>query len=361
MNLHGQHNSGSMPGQRKEALVCVFGLLLIVTCGTLGFKLIEDDWTIWRALFFTLVTITTVGYGDEGISPGGEIFAAVLLIVGIATATYCLSSLVRYTLACQLDWGKRMQKKIDGLSGHFVICGFGRMGQTVCEELAAAGFTVVVIEDDSDHFDDAVSSGFLAIHGDCSDDELLERASVRNAQGVVCVASSDPENVFVTLSVRETNPTAFIACRAGSESAASKMKRAGANLVVSPYVTAGSTIASAIARPNGSQESYANCDLEMTEIAVKSCETLFGKSVNQVVAIYQSIVIVAVRLSTGNVIMRPNPDYTFTIDDVVIVAGDVESLRRLNGIESTEMVKLASAIKDANCEPHLDSVGTASV
>ena len=206
----------------------------------------EPTWGVWKAFFFTMITISTVGYGDQGISPLGERFAAVLLLVGIATATYSLSALVNVAVNCQLEWKRKMQRQIDQLQQHFIICGFGRIGKTVCEQLAAAGESFVVLEKDPDSYQAALDQGHLAILGDSTEDPNLRQAGVTRARGVICVINSDAENVFITLSVRELNPQAFIASRADAEGASRRGKRAGADLVISPYTTAGLTLARAV-------------------------------------------------------------------------------------------------------------------
>jgi voltage-gated potassium channel len=113
------------------ALRCMLALLIVTAIGRAGFMLIERDWSLWKALFFTLITITTVGYGDQGLSSNGEVFAAMMILLGIGTATYSLSSLVQIAVTYQASWKRRMQRHISRLEDHFIISGYGRIGQTV--------------------------------------------------------------------------------------------------------------------------------------------------------------------------------------------------------------------------------------
>ena len=228
------------------ALRCLLALAAVTAFGTVGFAVIEQDWTLWKSLFFTLITITTVGYGDEGLSENGEVFAAVLLLLGIGTATYSLTSLVQIAVNYQTAWKRKMTRQINRLMDHFIICGFGRIGLTVAEQLQESGVPFVVIDCDEKQVEIALERGFLVVEGNSADDETLQQAGIQNARGIICAINSDAENVFVTLCARELNPGAFIASRASTESAARRMKRAGASLVVSPYISAGNQIANAV-------------------------------------------------------------------------------------------------------------------
>jgi voltage-gated potassium channel len=233
-------------GEGKTILRSVLALAVVVAAGTYGFMLVEPGWGVWKSFFFTLITITTVGYGDQGLSESGQRFAAILLLVGIATATYCLSSIVTITVQYQKTWKRRMQQRIKRLQGHFVICGYGRIGATVCQEFVTAGVPFVVIEKHEAAHQAALESGHLAIHGNADEDHVLRQAGMERARGVICVINSDAENVFIALSAREINPTAFVAARADAEVAVRRLERAGASLVISPYTTAGMTIANTI-------------------------------------------------------------------------------------------------------------------
>lgn len=236
--------------EAKAIFRCLLALVTVILIGTCGFMMVEPDWGVWKSFFFTLITITTVGYGDAGLSESGQKFAVVLLLVGIGTATYSLSALVRIAIQCQLAWKCKMQKKINQLQDHFIICGFGRIGVTVCQKIAAAGVPFVVIERDEEACEAALHHGYLVIHGNSAEDDVLREAGLERARGVICVINSDAENVFITLCAREMNPTAFVASRAAAEGAVRRLERAGASLVISPYTTAGLTIANAILAPS---------------------------------------------------------------------------------------------------------------
>ncbi len=146
-------------GQGTMALRCIAALASVTIFGTVGFRLIEQDWDLWESLYFTLITITTVGYSDNGLSPTGQKFATILLLVGIGTATYSLSVLVQIAVSCQLAWKQKMQKQIDRLTGHIVVCGFGRIGRTICERLAAGGISFAIVENHEPAYQSAIECG----------------------------------------------------------------------------------------------------------------------------------------------------------------------------------------------------------
>ena len=315
------------------ALRCACALSLVIAVGTLGFMLIEEHWGLWKSLFFTLITITTVGYSDQNLSSRGEIFAAMLLLFGIGTATYSLTSFVQLAISYQSAWKKKMQKNIEQLQDHFLVCGFGRMAEAVCEELRTSEVPFVAIENDQQRFNEAVERGYLAVFGSSSDDQILEQAGVRRARGVICATGSDAENVFITLCVREMNLEAFIASRASTESAARRMKRAGASLVVSPYTTAGLNIADAILRPKLAEYLRNNrrkeCNLELMEFTIMEGSSLEGNQIKDVGMYFSDVVFVAIKRPEQKQNVRPGGDEVFHLGDIVTIAGHPDDLEQV--------------------------------
>ena len=212
----------------RQAVQCVCALRLVIVFGSFGFTLLEQEWSIWKALFFTLITVTTVGYGDEGLSERGEVFAAVLLLVGIATVTYCFRNVVSFVADYRFAWRRRMMKRIKALKDHFVVCGFGKIGQSVCQKLAEANVPFIVVDSDQARYEEALELQYLAVRGNAHCDQLLQSINTTKAKGLVCATSKDAENVFITISVKEMNPDIYIASRAGYSSDVGKIQRAGA-------------------------------------------------------------------------------------------------------------------------------------
>jgi voltage-gated potassium channel len=257
-------------------------LLAVVTIGgTMGFVVIED-WGLWRSFYFTLITITTVGYGDEGISEGGRKFATLLLIGGVASFSYSLATLVQVSVANQLAWKKRMQKRIDQMKEHVTVCGFGRMGASTVSNLEAQGVPFVLIERDPEIFEKAVASGHLAIEGVGTDDDSLLAAGIERATHVIGAVDSVADNIVTAMSARELNPSLVIITRGETEEESRKLKRAGVDRVLSPFRSGGREIADLVTKPNVAdflaRASAGGGDVILAEIEICEGSELVGVS-----------------------------------------------------------------------------------
>ena len=318
----------------RAALGCIGAIVIVVVSGTLGFWLLEPEWGIWRSLYFTLITVTTVGYGDEGISPHGEGFAAILLIVGIATFTYSLTTLVQIATNQEAIRKRKMQKQIDQTKDHVLVCGYGRMGQSVCNELDHDGISCVVIDQDSEKCRQAAEEGRLVLHGSASDDDLLLRAGIERARSIVCAVNCDAENIFITITARELGKNIFIASRAEVESTARKLERGGASLVVLPHEMAGSSIARSIVNPHLAKvlqrQRHCQESIQLGEVSVCDNSPLVNQTIAGFGASEQSIVFVAIHRSTGAILLRPSGEDVFSSGDTVIVAGRPGDLNRMH-------------------------------
>jgi voltage-gated potassium channel len=329
LSLPGTEHHESRIVMRSIAMMC--GVVLV---GTVGFLLIEPGWTLWRAIYFTLITITTVGFGDEGISETGQKFAALLLVCGIGTATWTLTTVVQYAVSYQFDWQRRMKKMISTTSNHIIICGFGRIGHTICKELAESEIPCVVIDRDEHRIAEALACGYMAVMGDTTDEQVLRDAGLQRARGIVCATSSDAENVFITLTAREINPGVMIASRANADTSARRMEHAGASLVVSPFLTAGIDLARAIIKPHlaellrSSQRS--DGDFALSEVLIEPGSTLEGQTPRTYGQEEGSISFIAIKREGEGTIYRPGGQETFRPHDIIIAAGAPDALARMS-------------------------------
>lgn len=305
----------------------------VVLTGTFGFYFIEADWSLWRAFYFTLITITTVGYGDDGISPASEVFAVLLLVSGIGTATWTLSTVVQFAVGCQFDPARRMKRRIQKMENHVIVCGFERLGQTLCRELRESGLEIVVLTDSSESLAEAIGLGFIGFQGDPTDELALIDAGIERARGVVCCMETDAENILATLTARDMNSDAFIATLAENESAASRFQRAGATHVVSPYTTAGVDIARAILRPHLTEllkdAHRSTGDFAMSEIRVEPGSRLAQETPESFGGVEESIAFIAVRREGGELIYRPSGTERFLGNDIIIAAGQTDAMARM--------------------------------
>ena len=199
-------------------------LAAIITVGTLGYMLIEEQ-NFLNALYMTIITLTTIGYGETfSLNTDGRIFTILLVLAGVGTVAYALASTVEFMVEGRMSglMGRRkMRKEIDNLLGHYILCGYGRVGQYIAMDLSGAGVSFVVIEKDLEVADAALEMGFTVIKSDATDDETLRAAGIERAKGLVTALSSDAENLYVTLTARELCPHLFIVCAAKEESSPS--------------------------------------------------------------------------------------------------------------------------------------------
>ena len=339
--------------QARATFRCVITLFLVILAGTTGFFFIEKDWSLWQSLYFTLITITTVGYSEQDLSRHGQMFAAVLLLCGIGTATYTLTSLAQIATDYRRSWRRRMQQKFNRLSDHYLVCGFGRMGMTICEELHRAGKPLLIIDTDTEAYNRAIELGYLAIHGSADDEKVLQDAGVDRARGVVCATASDAENVFITLCIRERHRTAFIACRASCDNAARRMSHAGASLVVSPYSTAGLNVVDAILRPGSSAvrrvDPSSEGQFELSELQIGAASPLYDMSIGDLERSFPSVVLIAVGRGDEPPRIGPPRDLVLQDGDAITVAGRRTDLDEFLLWEEVERTSAPDAAGTALC------------
>jgi len=232
----------------RKLIRSFWALFGVVIVGSVGFVFVEG-WSFWCGLYFTLVTITTVGYSDEGISEAGRIYAVFLLTGGIGVVSYTFALFIQSAVTDQLVWGARMQKRIDRLENHSVICGFGRMGKTICDQLILANKPFVVIDRKPEGFRHAHELGLLAIEGMAAEDDVLLQAGIKRAAHLVSAADSEAENIVITLTARDLQSDIRISARAERDEDGRKLRRAGADRIMDPLQSGGIEVANAIFRP----------------------------------------------------------------------------------------------------------------
>jgi voltage-gated potassium channel len=227
-----------------------------------------------------------------------------------------------------------MQKDIDRLQDHFIVCGIGRVGRTVCRRLSEASVPFVVIEKDQEQFNWARSRGHLVINGAATEDEVLMQAGIERARGVVCAVDSDPENIVITLSARELNPDVSIISRADNEDAVHKIQRAGASHVVSPALKGGDDIANLLIRPHLAefleQSSRTESEYKLSDVAIAPGSALVGQTLREYGAREQGLVFVAIKRADGTPRLRPFAEERFRPGDIVIIAGQPDAVLRMS-------------------------------
>jgi voltage-gated potassium channel len=225
---------------------------VITAVGMLGYVLFEG-WGFMDALYMTVITLTTVGYKEvHKLDTTGQLWTMALLITGVGTLFYAAVSSVE--LAVEGAVGgyferRGMRTKINKLNGHYILCGFGRVGRQVAREFALDGVPFVVIDNDPQKVDECLAEGYLVVLGEASNDGVLEETSIRRAKGLVAAVNSDADNVFVVLSARKMNPSLHIVARTSLDESAAKLEMAGADRTISPYAVGGRRLASLATQP----------------------------------------------------------------------------------------------------------------
>jgi voltage-gated potassium channel len=320
----------------KHLRNAVLFLTSLIVVGTAGYIIIEG-WNIEDALYMVIITITTTGYGEvHPLSSSGHIFTLILLVVSFATVIYIGGIGVQIIIESKIFRRWRMQKKIEHLSDHYIVCGFGRMGRHICEDLVEEKVTFVVIENNPKNIASLNSLGYLYDDGDATHDDILERAGVKNAKGLVAVLSSDAENVFATLSAKALNPKIFVVARAIEDATEPKLLKAGADRVVKPYELGGYRMASLLLRPGVADfieivAANRNLDLQIEEIIVKQGSKMHGKTLAQLPlrTEFNTIIVSIQNDEKGIFIYNPKGDIVVDEGNKLIAIGEKSNLEKL--------------------------------
>jgi len=323
---------------RKFVVVLILFCMVILS-GTFGYMTLEGL-AFWDAMYLTIITIATVGYGDMvPIHPAGKIFTIFLVFAGAGLVMYTISKITEAMVEGSLQKileRRKMDKKIAGLNGHYIICGFGRIGQVICELLDEAGRPFLVIERDTDVLKEIDEAGYLAIQGEASEDDILLAAGIERASGLIAVVSTDADNLYITLTARGLNPSLFILARSsGSPGTRTKLLRAGASKVISPYYIGARRMAQLILRPTVTDfidlAMYAGeLGLRLEEIPVSSGAAFVNKNLmDSGIRKRYDVIVVAIKREDGRMHFNPKPDTMILAGDIMIVLGESEHINAL--------------------------------
>ncbi len=318
-------------------------LALVVAGGTAGYCRLEG-WNILDSLFMTVITITTIGYGEvHRLDQTGKIFSIILIFFGLGAVAFAVRNATRLMLEGELAdiLGRRkLEQKIKKLKDHYIVCGFGRMGRLICRELSGGTVPFVIIEKDAGNIEEADWEKYLIMQGDADRDETLIDAGIKRAKGLISVVSTDAQNLYIVLTARGLNEDLYIVARAGEEGSEHKLRRAGANKVISPYHIGADRIAQAMLRPAVVDfiefaTRSENMDLKLEEVKVGSGSPLVGRAIKDS-GIRQKldIIIVAIKRADGKMEFNPNPNSILREADCLIALGRPEQVKLLEKITS---------------------------
>ena len=315
-------------------------LTVLLLIGTIGFFIIEKlNWL--DALYMTLITISTVGFREVvPLSNLGKIWTMMLIVSGIGIIFYTASSTIEFMIEGHFGGlleKRRLKKMREKLSNHTIICGYGRVGKQVAQEMARRAHPFIILEIDESRIADAQKKGYLALKGDATREEVLIEAGLNRASSLVAALDSDSQNVFIVLAAKQINPKLFIVARANDEEAEALLLKAGASHVVSPTIIGGRRIASVILKPAVADFldrlfPSESSDFELDEIEIAASSKLKGKSLAELSLNKEhNLLVVAIKKRGEKDFAMPSPEIKLEEGDKIIVFGKTNQLENDHG------------------------------
>lgn len=332
----------------RQLRISVLLLLGLAVAGTVGYALIEQM-SLLNALYMTVITLTTVGFREvQPLQPAGKVFTIVLIVLGVGIAAWAIRNAAEVALgeAFWVSYRRRRTKEmVMQLSDHFVICGYGRLGRQISRDLEARGEPFVVIEADPALEEDLLENNIPSVIQDATQEETLLEARVDRARGLVACLNSDADNVLTILTARELNPRLLIVSRANTEAAESKLRRAGADRMVTPEVIGGHRLALALLRPAVHDffsrvfSSSAEADVDIGQITISADSPFHGQTVaNCDLRRVRSVSILAVRTAEGRFDLNPDANRVIETGETLILIGPAEAIYELEALYSYDQV-----------------------
>lgn len=319
--------------------ISILTLIVIIALAT-GVYMLLERMSLTDALYMTLITISTVGFGEvQPLSATGRAFTMLLILLGVGVVTTTISNAIGIVLGPRLWLSIRqrtMERLLMNIEDHYVVCGYGRMGQQIIEDLVARGESYVLIEADPDLQSELLEENIPFVIGDATLDETLIEAGIERARGLVAAVDSDSDNVMIVLTARGLNPKLFIVARVTSGENENKLRRAGANRVVSPYQIGGHRIALALLRPAVSDfldkifSFHEDIEMEIGQIYLRAGSRLAGQTVASCdLRSVHNVSILAIQKPNGEVIVTPNPAQALEVGATLIIIGPPETIYEL--------------------------------
>jgi voltage-gated potassium channel len=310
----------------------------LVLIGSCGYMLIEG-WTFGDAIYMTIITLATVGYGEvHQVSDAGRIFTVILIFMGVGYFMYVGGNIVQFLVEdrIRIILGRRkLDKQIAKLKNHYIICGYGRIGRVLARYLNERYLNVVIIEKNEGRQAAMDEDGVLYLVGEATDESLLLRAGIKQAKGLITALGTDADNVFLTLIAKHLNPGLFIVARAIQNATKRTIQAAGANKVISPYDLGARRMAHAILRPTVIQFlelafTDEHTDIQVEEIRVHSTSRLLNVALKDSGIRQQlDLIILTIKKADNSMIFNPKADTCIETDDTLVVVGRAKSVNEL--------------------------------
>ncbi len=329
----------------REIVAVFLFLLVLVVAGTVGYMLIEE-WGWIDGLYFTFITLTTIGYGEiHELSTTGRFFTILIAFLGIGAVAFIAGRSAQVLLIGRNLREGRMKRQISHMKNHYIVCGYGRVGKRIVKDLVRAGESFVVIDRAEDEIELLREEGIPFVEGDAEDEKMLNAAALKSAKGLILATPEDSTNVFVSLTAREIRKDLFILARANSRINAQKLLHAGANKAIAPDEIGARRMAQVILRPHVDRfmdEIFQaeSLDRAMDEVTIREGAEIVGKSLAQsnFRQQFDLIVIAVIDGATRKMHFNPNAQDAIKAQDILIVLGHSEVIQRLRELHGTPAV-----------------------
>ena len=318
----------------RNTLIGLVALLVLTAAGTMGYMRLEG-YSLGEAVFMAVTVLSTVGLQPRPLGPGGQVVTVVLIVLGLGVVLYTVGLITQQVIEGEfraLFGRRRMERDIDEMQGHVIVCGFGRMGRMVCRELGAKPMPFVIAERDEAAVRRAEDDHYAVLLGDATEEDTLRKAGIMRASALITAVPSDAENVFITLTVRALRPELVVVARAETEAGAERLRQAGATRVVSAYAIGGHRMAQAILRPSvldfvDLATHHRSLELQIEEIPINRAGSRpLGESE---VRENLDVMVIAVRKAGGELRFNPSPKEPIAQGDRLLVVGEAQSLKAL--------------------------------
>lgn len=325
--------------KNNKLLFIITLLLTLILTGTIGYKILLDL-TLIDALYMTVITISTVGYGEVALMDAeAKIFSIFIIFISLGTVGYLFTSVVSSFLEGDLKdaWRRRrMEANIDKLNNHYIICGAGETGSNAIKQFIKSKLPFIVIDTDEEKIKTFIEDGIYAIHGDATQEDILEKARIKHAKGLISAFGKDADNVYTVLTAREMNKNLFIVSRAIDKGSPEKLKKAGANNTISPNEIGGSRMASLMLRPTVISfldiiTHAGEVVLDLEDVVIYKGSSLVNKSLKQArIPEKIGLIILAIKKSGSDKLsFNPSSNVNLGLGDSMVVLGKEENVKVL--------------------------------
>ena len=313
---------------QKSKLIILFFFLIIIS-GASGFYIFEENWSIFDSVYMTVITLSTVGFGEvQPLSQDGKIWTMIVIIFGVSGFAMIVSRLNSSIINFKEYKVKKMLNKIKKLRHHYILCGFGRMGAVISKELYEKNIPFVVVDLNEKKIKKINDLGYLNLHADATFDTTLREAGIMNSKGIAITLDTDQDNLFVTMSAKNLNSDIYILSRCSQKETGRKLKRAGADKIVNPYIAGGHRMTELLIAPYledavSINTGQSDLDFVLEELKIDELPHLNGVKIKQTnLREKYSLMIIGVIDKNGNKIVNPDPEYALSNGHKIILIGD---------------------------------------